>query len=519
MKKLLLCIALLVSACLLSHDEYDHRKDDSNLNEMQFPFNDEYGFSFDGISNPNFGNNNFNNNCIGQNGAGMEYHRIGRFSDEDSFDTDCIDDIIASAPVAVKKIIINLLYPPKNKAALPKRLLLVGKPGTGKTTLAKAIAYKCGYDYYVIEAPFLLNEYKNSGPQNLLREVYPLLNSGRPVIIILDELTELTDRYKKENDSDATVGAALWILLDSCAQYDNVFFIGTSNKQKKDLPAQLQSRFDEDIITIYLPNAAARKRILLRHLKHERHKIDDASLHYLIKKTNGRSAREIEKLVFKAIQFANTRIPRRYTVTPADFEKALKLWKPWWHPLIIYQTIEPHLQPFFKTAFPIILQTIGLIHSIYSAERQHKNSDRGLALQEASYLLQEAGQVMQEKAHKESMNHQREVLAHQRSAHNESMEQQRKSFEHQEKAHRESLDQQQKAHDQSAKQQKELHDESIKQQKTAHEETIAQQKEFHDDSSLMQKGLLIGGAILNVIASCLDKIIIACIKAKMRTKK
>src|SRR5437763_984014 len=218
MKRLLLFVALLSSAFLLSHDEYSGDECDSFTH-----------------------NNNNNGPC---------YQRIGRFSDEDSFDLGCVNDVIACAPVAVKKIIINLLYPPKKRAALPKRLLLVGKPGTGKTTLAKAIAHRCGYNYYVVEAPFLLNEYKNSGPQNLLREIYPLLYSGSPVVVILDELTELTDRYKKENDSDATVAAALWILLDFCAQFDNVFFIGTSNKDKKDLPVQLQSRFDEDIVTI-----------------------------------------------------------------------------------------------------------------------------------------------------------------------------------------------------------------------------------------------------------------------------
>jgi AAA+ superfamily predicted ATPase len=391
MRRYLLSTFVLLSSVWLSAD-------DSMRNGEYNPFNYESDHDFNGAKIAPFedafafAQNNNNNNDNNYNG--ISYQRIGRFSDEDSFDISCVKDIIAAAPTAVKKIIINLLYPPKNRAALPKRLLLCGKPGTGKTTLAKAIAYACGYDYYLVEAPFLLNEYKNSGPQNLLREIYPLLTAGRPVVVILDELTELTDRYKKENDSDATVAAALWILLDSCAQFDNVFFIGTSNKAKKDLPAQLQSRFDEDIVMIHMPHAAARKRMLQHHLKGERHKIDAAFLYYLVKKTDGRSAREIEKLVFKAIQFANVHTPKRYTVTQKDFERALKLWKPFYHPEILYQKIEPHLQPFFKTAFPIILQTIGLIHNIYSGER-------GFAFQKETFEFQK-------KAHNESMKRQKE---------------------------------------------------------------------------------------------------------------
>jgi adenylate kinase family enzyme len=349
----------------------------------------------------------------------LQYHRIGRYSDEDSFDRDCVKSVIASAPLAIKKIIVNLLYPPKNKTALPKRLLLVGKPGTGKTTLAKAMAFAAGYDYYLIEAPFLLNEYKNSGPQNLLREIYPIFHRGEPVVIIIDEITELTDRHKKENDTDSGVAAALWVLLDSCAQFDNVFFIGTSNKQKKDLPIQLQSRFDEDIITIELPDAAARKRVFEHHLKKEQHKIDDKYLNYLVKKTNGRSVREIEKVVFKAVQFANARTPQRYTLNTKDFERALKLWKSLWHPMVIYERNEERIQSFCKNVLPTLLQLIGLMHGIYSAERQQQNAQEGLIMQRLALVMQEEtlkGQQESFKAQKLAQAMQEESLKCQKAS-------------------------------------------------------------------------------------------------------
>ena len=195
------------------------------------------------------------------------------------------------------------------------------------------------------------------------------------------------------------------------------------------MPVQLQSRFDEDIVTIHMPHAAARKRILQHHLKQERHKIDGKFLRYLVKKTDGRSVREIEKLVFKAIQFANVRTPRRYTVTPIDFTRALKLWKPFWHPTVVYQTIEPHIQPFFKIAFPIILQAIGLAHSIYSAERQHRSTERSLTLQEASHLLQVSGHGMQ----KEGLDCQKVGLGYQK----DGLWVQKDAFEYQKKSNKE----------------------------------------------------------------------------------
>ncbi len=55
----------------------------------------------------------------------------------------------------------------------------------------------------------------------------------------------------------------------------------------------------------------------------------------------------------------------------------------------MYEKIEPHLQPFFRTAYPIILQTIGLAHGIYSTER-------GFEFQERSFKFQQ-------KAHEQSV--------------------------------------------------------------------------------------------------------------------
>jgi hypothetical protein len=282
----------------------------------------------------------------------------------------------------------------------------------------------------VIEAPFLLNEYKNSGQQNLLREIYPLLDSGEPIVVIIDEVTELTNNHEKDNNTDPMVSSALWLLLDLCAQYPNVFFIGTSNKEKKDLPAQLKSRFDEDIITIPLPGPNARRAILEHHLNCEPSAIDAQYIQYLVSKTRGRSAREIEKIVLKAIQYANSASPHNYTITKKDFAKALALWKPLWHPHVLYEKYEPYIKPFFTTALPIALQCIGTISSIYFSCKQIAHAKEGMEMQQFGLQMQVASLLLQ----KEGFDHQIETSGKQYDLQKEGFEHQKEVATDQKKA-------------------------------------------------------------------------------------
>ncbi len=127
-----------------------------------------------------------------------QHQSIGHFGSEKMLDESLCTQVIKNAPEEIKQLIANLKHPSTNQQIIPRRLLLLGPPGVGKTTLAKAIAKEIGRPYYFIEAPFLLDEYKNSGIQNLLQEIKPILQRGKPCVIIIDELTELTDQYNKD---------------------------------------------------------------------------------------------------------------------------------------------------------------------------------------------------------------------------------------------------------------------------------------------------------------------------------
>jgi hypothetical protein len=170
--------------------------------------------------------------------------RIGRFNYEDSFDENLIEEVLKHSPVAVKKNIKNLLYS-SNEDELPRRLLLLGGVNNASTTaIAKSIALRCGYDYYVIEASILLKKYYE-GRQMLLDEVLPIIKKGKPLALIITELPEIAD-------FSGVLASTLWSLIDQCEQYPDVLVIGTSAFSTGQLSESIKERFGENLIPVAL---------------------------------------------------------------------------------------------------------------------------------------------------------------------------------------------------------------------------------------------------------------------------
>ena len=170
--------------------------------------------------------------------------RIGRFSYEDSFDENLVEDILKHSPVNVKKNIKRLLYPSEHED-IPQRLLLLGGTSNAVTaTIAKTIALRCGYEYYVINAATLLKEYRE-GRQMLLSEVRPIIKSGKPIALIITELPEMADY-------SGVLASTLWLLIDQAAQYPDVLVIGTSALERGQLSEDVKERFGANILSVDL---------------------------------------------------------------------------------------------------------------------------------------------------------------------------------------------------------------------------------------------------------------------------
>lgn len=182
---------------------------------------------------------------------------------------------------------------------LPKRILLVGPPGTGKSTFTSVIAHKLKRGFYFIKMSLLGNEYKNSEVAALSNIINDAISLKKPFIIVLDEINVITEKRSNSHEStDQTVASALWLLLDTVANHPNILVIATANDVSK-LPEPLKDRFEGNIFEIYSNNERSRRNVLLFHLWKDMHyfNFSENYLLKLVRKTDQFSPRQLEMLV------------------------------------------------------------------------------------------------------------------------------------------------------------------------------------------------------------------------------
>jgi transitional endoplasmic reticulum ATPase len=189
-------------------------------------------------------------------------------------------------------------------AKQPKGILLFGPPGTGKTLLAKAVAHETQANFISVKGPELLSKWVGESEKGI-REVFRKARQAAPSIIFFDEIDSITPVRGKSFDSGVTERMISQFLaeLDGLEELKGVVVIAATNRPDMIDPALLRpGRFDK-IISIGLPDQAARLEILKIHTR-DMPIAADIDLEALSKKTENFTGADLAVLCHEAVLYA-----------------------------------------------------------------------------------------------------------------------------------------------------------------------------------------------------------------------
>ncbi|MBD3675756.1 MAG: ATP-dependent metallopeptidase FtsH/Yme1/Tma family protein [Planctomycetaceae bacterium] len=207
-------------------------------------------------------------------------------------------------------------------ASIPKGVLLMGSPGTGKTLMARATAGEAGVPFYSINGSEFIQMFVGVGASRV-RDLFKTAKENSPCILFIDEI----DAVGRErgaglggghDEREQTLNQIL-SEMDGFEQSEAVIVIAATNRPDVLDPALLRpGRFDRHI-TIDKPSRKGRVGILKVHTRHV--PLDDSvDLEKIAGSTIGFSGAELKNLVNEAALFASRRNSSR--VTLEDFEAA-----------------------------------------------------------------------------------------------------------------------------------------------------------------------------------------------------
>ena len=187
-------------------------------------------------------------------------------------------------------------------ARIPKGVLLVGEPGTGKTYLSKAVAGEAGVPFFTISGSDFVEMFIGVGASRV-RDLFQTAKKNAPCIVFIDEI-DAVGRQRGAglgggNDEREQTLNQLLVEMDGFSQNEGIIVMAATNRPDILDKALLRpGRFDRNIY-VSLPDVKAREAILEVHAKNK--KIDeDVDLENIAKKTVGFSPADLENLLNEA---------------------------------------------------------------------------------------------------------------------------------------------------------------------------------------------------------------------------
>jgi cell division protease FtsH len=223
--------------------------------------------------------------------------------------------------------IVEFLREPKKFTRLggriPKGVLLMGSPGTGKTLLARAIAGEAGVPFFSISGSDFVEMFVGVGASRV-RDLFVQGKKNAPCIIFIDEI-DAVGRHRGaglgggHDEREQTLNQLL-VEMDGFESNEGVILISATNRPDVLDPALLRpGRFDRQVV-VALPDIKGREQILRVHMK--KSPIDPGvDTVTLAKGTPGFSGADLENLVNEAALLAAKRNKEKVDMTDLDDAK------------------------------------------------------------------------------------------------------------------------------------------------------------------------------------------------------
>jgi cell division protease FtsH len=205
---------------------------------------------------------------------------------------------------------------------IPRGVLMVGSPGTGKTLLARAIAGEAKVPFFTISGSDFVEMFVGVGASRV-RDMFEQAKKHAPCIIFIDEI-DAVGRHRGaglgggHDEREQTLNQLL-VEMDGFEGTEGVIVIAATNRPDVLDPALLRpGRFDRQVV-VPLPDVRGREQILKVHMR-KLPLAEDVKPQLIARGTPGFSGADLANLVNEAALFA-ARLNRR-TVSMEEFEKA-----------------------------------------------------------------------------------------------------------------------------------------------------------------------------------------------------
>ena len=220
--------------------------------------------------------------------------------------------------------IVEFLKTPKKftdmGARIPKGVLLVGQPGTGKTLLAKAVAGEAGVPFFIISGSDFVEMFVGVGASRV-RDLFEQAKKNSPCIIFIDEIDAVGRQRGAglgggHDEREQTLNQLL-VEMDGFGANEGVIMIAATNRPDILDPALMRpGRFDRQVI-VGRPDIKGREEILKVHAK-GKPLAPDVVLKTIAKSTAGFTGADLENLLNEAALLAARKDLKAITMTEVE---------------------------------------------------------------------------------------------------------------------------------------------------------------------------------------------------------